>query len=280
MLKDIYNSLEKFASLLGDYRNISKTDLANGYCDADDNHDEAKKNQYLAALMLRYWYKIFEWYKNSKSTRLEIEDYVSWLSESFDIAFKYRRWRDPKDKLYNDPNGPDKVFNRCFYSTRNRWYDYFNKDKRRMNYYAYSLEESIDIHGDAADGLLVEDDENHNYNINIDYIIQHFLDKNRSIEAVIIDNICYWNPFRKSNNQLKFDEKKLVKNIKNLDIEKYLDYLSSKYIFDVAQVKQDLVNIKEYSPTKIKNIILKKLESLKNNKGLIDSYVVRDIKSR
>ena len=172
MYKDFVNA----ASGLGDYQAISKTDLANGYCDADEANDEIKRSQYFAALMLRYWYKIYEWSKE-KNLRMDVEDFVYWLSDALIGkygAFTYRRWRDPKNKLYNDPDGPDKVINRALYSTRNRHYDYINKDKRRANYYTYSADESIELHGDSADVLQVVDDSGASGPY--DYLIQRYID--------------------------------------------------------------------------------------------------------
>ena len=60
VIQDMYKDFVNAASGLGDYQAISKTDLANGYCDADEANDEIKRSQYFAALMLRYWYKIYE----------------------------------------------------------------------------------------------------------------------------------------------------------------------------------------------------------------------------
>ena len=110
MLQDVYKSYIESASALGNYQALSKTELANGYCDADESGNEEKRDQYFSALMLRYWFKVFKLIESSKSARLEADDFATWLSEALLLGLKYRKWRDPSNKLYMDPNGPDKVF--------------------------------------------------------------------------------------------------------------------------------------------------------------------------
>ena len=53
------------------------------------------------------------YYATSKGLKLDVDDFAMWL-EAFFVAFKYRRWKDPKNKLYNDPKGPDKVIRRKY----------------------------------------------------------------------------------------------------------------------------------------------------------------------
>lgn len=203
MIQETYMSYVHCASALGDYQSISKTDLANGYVDAEESGDEAGRGQYISALMLRYWYKIFEWAKDV-NLKLDLDDYASWLYEAIQLACQYKRWRDPSDKLYNDPNGPDKVFNTWFNTIRLRHYDIINTDKRRINYYAYSMEESIEIHGDAAD-VLNTVDSSAKYD-DVKDIIQSYINSGKILEAAVLNNIINGNVFDESHNTVKTDE--------------------------------------------------------------------------
>ena len=115
---------------LGNFQSLSKTQLANGYCDADESQDYVKRDQYYSALMLRYWFKIYEWNKTSASSRLEIEDYTSWLAESLNVAFKYRSWRIQQINYLMTLTDQTKSLIDVS-STRNRYYQYYNKDKRK-----------------------------------------------------------------------------------------------------------------------------------------------------
>ncbi len=165
------NNFKLDAEQLGNYEAMSKTELANGYCDADEAGDEVMKSAYFSALMLRYWYKIWAWQKESASLHLAPTDFVDWLVDSLIIAFTYRTWRyeyKPKVSLKNngafegweldengnkipnpyyykvDPDAPDKIINRCCFSTRGREYQYHNKDKRSANVNTTSLDSLID----------------------------------------------------------------------------------------------------------------------------------------
>ena len=106
-LRDIQAAFASDAARLGDYSLMTKTELANGYCDADEaaelareannesevQRQESLRSSYYAALMLRYWHKIFEWMQNSASLHLESTDFIDWLSDSLYVAFYYRTWR-------------------------------------------------------------------------------------------------------------------------------------------------------------------------------------------
>ena len=129
---------QEAASRLGDYKSISKWELAHGFAVAKKNNDRDKMDSYFGALMDRYWHKIHQWIRNSASLHLPPETFVNWLEDSILIAF---RWAlgDPDNPIYDDPNGPDKVINRCCFSTRGREYQYYNKDKRKNSTQAISI---------------------------------------------------------------------------------------------------------------------------------------------
>ena len=51
MLHDIYNTYYQYARNIPNWESMSKTDLANAYCDAEEKGDEEGKNKYYSALM-------------------------------------------------------------------------------------------------------------------------------------------------------------------------------------------------------------------------------------
>jgi len=212
MLEDMYKSYVNCASGLGDYQAMSKTQLANGYCDADEAGDEVKRSEYYAALMLRYWYKIYEWNKTCVSCRLDIEEYAAWLNEAIRNAVLYRAWRDPANKLYNDPNGPDKVINRCLFSIRGENYQYFNKDKRKANYTCESLDKQVEQYGDSADVMTSSAcNEYYNYNEGVGGAVQTLIQRGKIKSAIIVDAVTA---------QEAFNQYKVEKEIEDFDIDK------------------------------------------------------------
>lgn len=287
MLIDIYKSYVECAKNLGNYQAISKTALANGYCDADEAGDDIKRSQYLSALMLRYWYKIYEWYKNSSTLRLEIEDYVYWLADAFDLAFKYRRWRDPKDKLYNDPNGPDKVFKKACATIRVRAYYNANLDKRKINYLVDSLDASIEACGDAVENnsKLIED---YSKGSPIKDIIALLIKQNKIIDALIIDGIAFHNSTKviktvnKKVNALNeaeksisychsFSQRLLTQHLKEiagssgLERKNLISYFENSYDLNTSELDTAFSKITTLSSNQLSNKIKKLLDSIKTD---------------
>lgn len=280
MLIDIYKSCVNTAACLGNYQAISKTDLANGYCDADEAHDEEKRNQYYAAILLRYWYKIYDLYNSSKGLNLELDDFFCWLSEAVDLAFYYRKWRDPSNKLYTDPNGPDKVIKRCIATIRLRHYYVFNLDKNRANYASDSIDRQIEVAGDAAECLQTEDQTGSD--IKVKLIIDYFLSKNDYISAIIIDIIAYHASVtttqtkhsyidEETEEKIKYKKATSALNIRNIaaclkDLFKnYSNYFETKYTVDLDKLYETIKIISESSKTELYNYINETLTKLKED---------------
>ena len=243
MLTDSFKMFVTWASGLGDYQSLTKTQLANGYCDADERGDINKRDQYYAALILRYWYKIGEFAESSEFMRQPKEDFLSWVAESLDIGLKYRRWRDPSDKLYTDPNGPDKVFNRCFKSTRQRYFRYVNMDCRRASYLADSIDRQEDTFKDGADyiedsEIIFNEVEEKQKTEEIRDIIQHFIDKGDLVDAVILDCIAFGDSTtRKKNSHTEFSQSKLTRILIRLN-NNYTEDFIFNYDVDRDKIKE------------------------------------------
>lgn len=273
-LRDIQAAFASDAARLGDYSLMTKTELANGYCDADEaaelareannefevQRQESLRSSYYAALMLRYWHKIFEWMQNSASLHLESTDFIDWLSDSLYVAFYYRTWRYefeaivqhgkfidwsrdengdliPNKYWYiNDPNAPDKIINRCCASMRGRVYQFYNKDKRKAAVTANSLEQMIEEVGDSAatfsgcyeDALTVS---------GVDALVNALLHKGNYIEALIVDGIAYHEAF-------KIDKSTYECTIPTEDGEVVTDTITTKYnVFDARKLVKHLSHI-------------------------------------
>lgn len=291
-LKDIQKSFQIDASMLGDYQSMTKTELANGYCDAEEAWyaatlagDEAEiekydllRSHYYSALMLRYWYKIFEWIQNSSSLRLEPVDFVDWLNQGLYVTFYYRAWRweykakckdgrfiewelDENGQMIpnpyywvEDPNAPDKIINRCCASIRGREYQYYNKLKRKAGVQTYSLDAMIDENGDsAADyaGCVVEapshDDAGR-------VLIEMLLKRGEGIEALMVDGIVNYDTFK--DTKQKHVEKKWDDELQEDVEEEYIRVHS------------------EFSPRKL----VKHLNEIDERfiKGFCDTYEVEE----
>lgn len=306
LINEIQKAFRESASALGDYQALSKTQLANGFCDADEAAQRAKeandqaqfseydalRSSYHSALMLRYWYKIYEWQKNSDTLNLEPEEFVDWLTDSLYVAFYYRTWRyefeaDVKegkfiawkldengDKIQNlyyyklDENAPDKIINRCCGSMRGRAFQFHNKDKRRVNTQTYSLDAMLSDDGDYAamnaGSYTIDDIKSRNEAYGL---VNALLKRGESLEALIVESIAYYDSYK---------EKKIQKVGKGFDEEtgeeveykyatysfqydprkliKHLSNLSEKYIFNFCETYSVHASIAEILVNRLKKL--------------------------
>lgn len=279
-IKEMQNLFTQDAQKLGDYQLMSKTELANGYCDAEEAAALARaqgnealavlyedtRSQYYSALMLRYWYKIFEWAQNSASLHLELTDFVDWLSDSLYVAFYYRTWRyefeaivkygkfidwkydDNGERIPNkyyyitDPNAPDKIINRCCGSMRGRVYQYHNKDKRKAGVQTYSLDQMVEDGGDSALDYAGCYTESGGHN-GVYYLITELLSRGEGIEALIVDGIANYETYKTkkvTTYETDIDEEtgeevteKYVRTVSNFDprkLVKHLTHINDQFI--------------------------------------------------
>lgn len=296
MLQDIYNSYVKLAMCIPGFelspkvRNADITQLANGYCDADEAGDEDLRSKYFAALMVRYWFKIYDYDKSSKSSRLEIEDYTSWLYEALELAFSNRRWRDPNNKLYTDKNGPDKVINMCCSTVRLRHYYTYNLDKNKINYLTDSIDRQVELYGDAAEAAQITSGSSNSSAI--DTIISMLVKDNKILEAIIVDGICYQDTFKEFKTKYnykdeetgeedvtyryshEFNQHMLINHLKALvqDDEEvrsiFLNYFGNSYGIEKDQYEDALTIIESSNNQKLYTYIRKTLYELKNSKEI------------
>lgn len=220
-LRDMQLSFIQCAQGLGDYQAMSKLELANGYCKADEEGDEQKRSQYWAALLLRYWYKIYEWIKNSASCQLQQEDFFSWLHDSLYDAFYYRSWwweyeavvrqgkfiewkldengnKIPNEHYYKvDPSAADKSINYFCSARRGKEYQALNKQKRKSNVLRYSLDAAQEENGDyiLEQCGAVEQSKHHD---GVKELVSNFVKRGRLIEALIVDGIAYQDSFKET----------------------------------------------------------------------------------
>ena len=142
---------EARASSIEGWKTMNKNDLVNKYIEVEDNAELA--DAYMSAILCRYWGIIASFRKNSFRSIHDETIYYDWLTYAVMRAIDKRRWKDPQNKLYNDPNGPDKVINRCLKCARLGWYQQSNRPGKKANHATESIEQAAD------NGFLNEDKE-------------------------------------------------------------------------------------------------------------------------
>lgn len=297
MLDEVKEIYARYAASIKDYESMSKTQLADGYCDADEAGDELMRNAYFSALVLKYWYIIFKYYETSK-TAFTIDDCYDWLIHSLLYGLEKRAWRVPGNAMYQDPNGPDKIFNRCFASSRLISYQHSNTDKNKLNYNTQSFEGMIEKVGDGIyqDKALIEYD---GVKDKCNSLVQTLLNKGKYLEAFIVDGIANQDAFdakdekytiegkeyftkddygeyvqtKTEDNQCvrtnySLNSKKLVKHLNSLDNLNFIRYFVNEYEIEQAAFVSSVQKVKKLSNTKLYKIIEKTLQELREDKDV------------
>jgi uncharacterized protein YktA (UPF0223 family) len=176
--------------LVRPYEEYSIDELADAYCEATDTQNETLKNIYISALVLRFWHKIDKMYKaNSVAPCLEHEDFFWWLYEAIEYACKYRGWKDP-DKNLN----AQQCINKCIDTIKLQKYYNLRLDKNKTVNYCCSLDTPV---GDGEDaktlGDMLESEtycDDHSTD-DVISLVQNYINSNKIIEAILIDNIAF-----------------------------------------------------------------------------------------
>lgn len=273
MLQDSYIEFAKKALTIPGFKLGSKedvpydiTDLANAYVEADKAGDKTKQEQYISALMIRYWYLISTLYEKSKTLKIDVEDIVDWIYDSFMKAFKYCSWLDKNKKVSKDPKGAEKCFNQCITSTRQWWFKHYNQDKRKINQELYSLD--APVYSDE-DTFLMEIDTQESYDNFNDYeyndIILKLVNTGNVLDAFIVDGILNQDTLGSNNN---FSKSKLIKHIKSLSPE-FIDYFINEYKVSRDIVEAEVNKLNSYKDYRIGVEVSKTLNNLKHNKEIV-----------
>lgn len=250
-----FKEFREYAKAIGEYEKISINELANKYCEATDSHNEYQRNVYFSALVLRFWYKINKLYTENLSLGIDREDCFGWVTGAIMMACEpdKRVWqKDPKLNA-------QQVINQTL-ATRFVAAAYYesNLQKNQGKHMMASLDDPIDSEdgkitlGDTVPDERYMPDTEGNQAV---FIIQDYINKNKIVEAIILDNVANKDVFKHEKHIVKgFDAEgnktrytqgsstfwpfKLVKELGTLDdayIKYFLQtYSVSKAAFDAA----------------------------------------------
>ena len=242
--------------LMRPYESYTIDELADAYCDAVDNNQEVLKNMYISALILRFWYTIDKMYKsNSVAPCLEHEDFFWWLYEAIEYACKYRGWKDPTKNL-----NAQQCINKCINTIQLQKYYDLRLDKKKAVNFCTSMDAPIGGDGDDAaktigDMLEAEGEVDDHSADDVILLVQSYINKNKIIEAILIDNIAF--------NDVQKHHKKTIKAV-NCDGEayKYTDYSSEFWAYKLIQIVSKLPATYKTSFMKKYNISDEKLTAV------------------
>ena len=261
MASQLFNNFKNYATQLElelgikydakPYKDTIRT-MLDGYCKAMDDGDEHLKNLYISGLILRHWDKVKKLALTCPNIDLQGEDFVEWVYEAIMYACKYRKWQ--KDEKVN----AQQCINQCIETIRKQHYYNYNLDKNRANYNNASFDTPIGDEGNNGTQRTLIDtiaDENAEREARMAdsattarQIIQTFINKNKIVEAIIMDIIAFG------------DTEKVTKQIKqgvdeNGEEIKYTTYTHEFWKFKAVQILSNLSD--DYQRYFIDNYLVK-----------------------
>jgi hypothetical protein len=234
MLNETKKAFTRYARQLPmPYEEYTIDELANAYCDAVDTCNEVLKNVYSSALILRFWYKIDKLYReNTVAPSLTRIDFFDWVYDGIEYACKYRGWKDPSKNL-----NAQQCINKCINTIKlQRYYD-LRLDKNKTVNFCVSMdtpvcgdgEDHVKTLADMIESTELVDDTT----IEMESLVQGYIDRNKIIEAILIDNIV--------NNDVQKHFKKVIKTV---DSEgnpyKYTEHSSEFWPYRLVQIVSKL----------------------------------------
>lgn len=260
------------------WEDMSKNDLCRAYVKSKGN--DVLQNAYLSAILYKYWNLISKYHYQSANCATPEECY-GWLVDSVSCCVNLAAWENPQSSIYNDPNGPDKVINRCMKCARLTYYQFINRKKRKNDFGLLSIDELKELYGDISETADYKQDVDISSIAIHEYIVDMFEKKDYFV-AFMIDCILSSNVFdtvadKEHNIMLSdFNLRKLCNELKLLD-NKYVRVFALKYNLPIEDVRKALTYVKDVPPSSIRKKVLQSLENLKHSTFIKSLRGVKDV---
>lgn len=246
MLDEYKESFRNSANLIPNWETKGKNELCREY--VAHKGDERLQNAYFAAIVYRYWNLIAKYYYMSSNVASP-EDCYEWLIDSVYGCLKATSWDNPNTSIYNDPNGPDKVINRCMKCARLTYYQFINRKKRKDNFGLLSIDEMTESFG----ATLSEPEDTTTPDKLTEWAIGDFIrnlfDKKDYFTAILVDCIINEEVFDvttsfETGTQSEFNVRKLARFISEID-DNYIAEFARRYKLNVEDVNKGVSYFKD-----------------------------------
>lgn len=256
---------------------------ADRYCEAMDKGDEQGKDVYISALMLKSWDQIKKMYEKTKTAWMySYEEYTSILYRCIMVACRYRAWQKPGSKTNAQACINQAIASR---GVAEIMYD-SNRDTKKANVNALSMDAPIDDSDgrttfaetivDEGGGMGQTEEK-----LAIEGFVQHYINDNKIIEAIVFDTIAFDDCFRdvKSVKTVKTEEGRSFRYaVRNSEFKKteckrclsslpedYDKYFFSRYSVDKDALEASLKTLRASNDQKLSRFIVKTLADAKKN---------------
>jgi len=243
MLESVYKSYRKKADEIN-WKDYTINELFFKYI---EHENDDLSEGFFAGIVCRVWGYAGRLYLQCNK-HVAFEECHDCVIDTIRYVLKKRVWEDKNSSLYNDPTAPDKAFHIALKRQRSLMLSKLNAFRRRSNFNTLSIDEAREAFNDATDGLLFNMESSEIDKIRI--FISEYFDKGDILNGLLLDIICY-------NNYKDYSDKKMIKFLRELDIN-YYDYYNHYYKIKKETYLHELKKISNYS-NKILKIKLKSL---------------------
>lgn len=265
MLDEYKELCRKAANFAPGWHELSKNDLCREYVKNKGN--ATLQNAYISAILYRYWNLISKYYYQSANCATPEECY-GWLVDSVSCCVNLAAWENPDSSIYNDPNGPDKVINRCMKCARLTYYQFINRKKRRDEFGMLSVDELKELYGNGAPE---PEDPEQEYDVSLfiikDYIVEEFHKKNYFV-SFLVYFILYANVFDviklEDSRTSEFNLRKICRIMSTIE-EDMLVSFSEDLKLPIADVTKAAEYVRSVPSGNMKKKIQQTLENLKHS---------------
>ena len=266
MLDEYKELCRQSANLISGWTEMTKNDLCRAY--VANKQDKILQNAYLSAILYKYWNLIGKYYYMSANCATPEECY-GWLVDSVCCCVNLASWENPKSSIYNDPNGPDKVINRCMKCARLTYYQFINRKKRKDDFGMLSTDELREMYGN---GVPEPADIEQEYDITElvikEYIVSEFYRKNYFV-SFLLYFILRGDVFDSINSSgagktAEFNVRKICKLLNSItedDLSVFSDYTQ----ISIESVLKAYEYIKVIPSGNMRKKVLQALEDLKHS---------------
>ena len=266
MLDEYRELCRSAADIIPEWTKMSKNDLCRAY--VANKNNETLQNAYMSAILYKYWGLIGKYYYMSANC-VTPEECYEWLVDSVACCVNLASWENPNSTIYNDPNGPDKVINRCMKCARLTYYQFINRKKRKDDFNILSIDELKELFGNGCPEPTEPEQEFDlgTYLIR-DYIVDEFRRKNYFVSFllhfIISENVfdVVSTPHNVKTSQLNL--RKLCKILEDVSEEQLQQFAVDNKI-PLPDAQKAIEYIKLIQPAKMRKKILQTLEDMKHS---------------
>lgn len=272
MLDEYKELCRRAANFAPGWQELSKNDLCRQYVKNKGN--TSLQNAYLSAILYRYWGLISKYYYQSANCATPEECY-GWLVDSVSCCVNLAAWENPDSSIYNDPNGPDKVINRCMKCARLTYYQFINRKKRKDDFGVLSVDELKEMYGNSS---AEPEDPEQECDVSLflikDYILQEFHKKNYFV-SFLIYFILYGNVFdvvkTDTHSVSEFNTRKMCRLMSNIE-DGMLVTFSEDMKLPLVAVRKAAEYVRGVPSANMRKKVQQTLENLKHS-SLVQSIV-------